>query len=125
VGHSHDSERTLPDTDNPTPHAPRPTEFAARAEQDGNTVLVSVVGDLDVASSPAARTCFKSVLTLPAAEVVVDLGGCTFVDSMGLKTLLDLARDLPPRTLTLLPGPSQVPRVFEVSGLIDVLPFRR
>ena len=57
--------------------------------------------------------------------VVLDLSETTFLDSTGVRLVLDAnARARAGSTrLVLLPGPPQVQRVFEVCGLNDMLPF--
>ena len=58
-------------------------------------------------------------------QLVVDLSGLTFLDSSGLRLLIELAADADRDgfTLGLVPGPPVVQRVFEVSGMRALLPF--
>jgi anti-anti-sigma factor len=59
-------------------------------------------------------------------SLVLDLSGLEFVDSTGLGVIIDL--DHRARRgdfeLSIVPGPRHVQRVFEVTKLADVLPFR-
>jgi anti-sigma B factor antagonist len=53
---------------------------------------VEVVGELDAASAPALRDTVRKTLEPAPERLVVDLGGVTFMDSMGLAAVLAAAR---------------------------------
>jgi anti-sigma B factor antagonist len=57
--------------------------------------------------------------------IVLDLADVSFMDSTGLRAVLvGIALCVEhKRELELLPGPDQVQRLFEISGLTDELPF--
>ena len=59
-------------------------------------------------------------------KIVLDLRGLTFMDSSGLHLVTrwtnDASRD--GFVFELEPGPPQVQRVFELTSVIDELPFR-
>lgn len=90
---------------------------------DGGHTLV-LVGELDVA---AALELEASILGYDgSAELTLDLSRLTFMGSSGLRLIL-LARDVCKvrgTTFALIPGPAQVQRVFEVTDLLDRLPFQ-
>lgn len=70
--------------------------------------VIAVTGELDMATVPRVRSA------IPAGEVVLDLRGLEFIDSTGLKLLLDLqGTPTPPQLLT---GPV-VDRLLELCGL--------
>ena len=48
------------------------------------SVVVTVRGNLDIASAPVLTTTLDQVLERPAPRVVVDLSGVEFCDSTGL-----------------------------------------
>ena len=56
----------------------------------------------------------------------IDLSGLTFIDSTGIRAVLAARGFCAARgyEFMLNPGPAQVQRVFDVSGLLDHLPFR-
>jgi anti-anti-sigma factor len=61
-----------------------------------------------------------------ATGLTLDLSRLTFMGSTGLRLIL-LARDVCKvrgMAFALIPGPSQVQRVFEVADLVDRLPFQ-
>ncbi|MGW0390662.1 STAS domain-containing protein [Streptomyces sp. NPDC003042] len=57
----------------------------------GNTVLISVEGDLDAAAEPALSRVLREVPP-EAAVALIDVHAVTFMDSTGLLLFLDLHR---------------------------------
>ncbi len=83
-------------------------------------------GELDLSSVATLERCLREVCTAETASVVLDLSGLTFMDSNGLRMTL-LARELCERNgceFMLVQGPPQVRRLFDVTGLLDRLPFQ-
>ncbi|UTI65351.1 STAS domain-containing protein [Paraconexibacter antarcticus] len=95
------------------------------AEDDGSYV-VAIHGEVDVATVEQVGAALDRAIASDAPEIVVDLGFCTFIDSRGIATLLGANRRLERcagRALVILPGPPAVRRVFEICGLLELLPF--
>lgn len=63
-----------------------PPAFTARADHHGEVLLVTIVGDLDVYTSPSLRRLL-SRSARPERDVVFDLGAVSFVDSSGLAAI--------------------------------------
>jgi anti-sigma B factor antagonist len=64
----------------------RAGEFAVRLETaSGNTFVVVVVGELDMATSPELERALEPAS--PASRLVIDLTACTFVDSSAIRVL--------------------------------------
>jgi anti-sigma B factor antagonist len=108
------------------PDAIAPTRLEiSTASGDGGTVL-TLSGELDIASAPALERTLDDFGTSLPHRLVIDLTQVTFMDSTGLRALL-LARQ---RTadadheLFLRPGPRQVQRVFELSGTLERFSFQ-
>ena len=82
-------------------------------------------GELDLASAPGLEAIIdRSVRERPRA-ITLDLSGLTFIDSCGLRSIL-LAKQLCEARsydFALVPGQAQVQRLFQLTGLLDVLPF--
>ena len=92
---------------------------------DGNRTL-ALSGELDLASSWLVDLPLLKIRADGTSSFTLDLSGVTFIDSTGIRTVL-AARGLCAAhgcEFRLVPGPAHVQRVFEVSGLIDRLPFR-
>jgi anti-sigma B factor antagonist len=77
-------------------------------------------GELDLASSPLLIERADGVLA-EGRPVVVDLRSLTFIDSTGLSAIarIDRNAERAGSTLSLIAGPPNVQRVFEVSGTVD------
>ena len=89
-----------------------------------STETVALDGELDFATAFDVELRLEQAIR-SADEVVVDLTNLEFIDSTGIRTILE-AHQAARRdgvTLRLLPGPAPEQRVFEISGLLDELPF--
>ena len=99
--------------------------FTSTTREPDNRVRHLVLsGELDMAALPELRR--------PLLErgkqfdcLVVDMSGLTFLDSTGIHFLLDLFADAQREgwLLRIVPGPPQVQRVLELSGVAEVLPW--
>lgn len=81
-------------------------------------IVVEAIGELDLHS---AEVLEREVITLRAAghdSIVVDLRGVEFIDSTGLRLLIALHRaaQREGRSLSLVPGPRPVQRIFELTA---------
>ena len=86
-----------------------------KVDPDGPGVL-KVDGDIDMAAGPILR---KALLEQEEqGNVVLDLTGVSFIDSSGLRTLLDAARRAEERgdSLTLRSAGPEVRRLLEITG---------
>lgn len=88
-------------------------------------VLIEVYGDLDLAGVPVFEAAVRNLDLSGRRRAVLDLGRLTFIDAAGLHAVLDLhAECLNVSTaLTIMPGPRNVQRVFELAGMDGLLPF--
>ena len=104
----------------------QPQQFSVRSDHSGSQAVVVPQGDLDLATVLELQRAFEEVVARGAESVVVDLGELKFIDSTGLRQLLTLARGAPHDgfRLELLPGSPTVMRLFELTGTLDLLPFR-
>ena len=67
---------------------PQLFSYEVEPEQQGTTAL-RLYGELDMAAAPALRSVLHEVQHGGSDEVVVDLRGLSFLDSMGLSALLE------------------------------------
>jgi anti-anti-sigma factor len=87
--------------------------------------LVQLVGELDLATVGAAEKELGLVERAGPGTVVLDFSELEFIDSSGIKLLMD-ARDrarVNGQALRLIRGPKAVQRVLELCGLTDWLRF--
>ena len=82
--------------------------------------VLSLVGELDsLAAGQLAETLDK--IDSRASGVVLDMQGVTFIDSSGLRTLIQARQMFPddPSALTLRGAQSSTTRLLELTGLTD------
>jgi anti-anti-sigma factor len=91
---------------------------------DRHTLLLT--GELDMASAPELEEQAQRLCARPASELVLDLSRLQFIDSAGLYAILRVRALCNEHTceFCLTPGARPVQRVFEVTRLLDRLPFR-
>ncbi len=102
-------------------------EFRFDLRREGADAELKIFGEFDMTGVLRVEPDLSQLLDTEEVErLVLDLSGLEFVDSTGLGVIIDL--DQRARRgdfeLSIVPGPRQVQRVFEVTKLADVLPFR-
>jgi len=97
--------------------------ISARREDDGDRVVIALVGELDYHGADRLDIVLAELLTSPAGHVEVDATGLTFVDSSGLRSIM-LARAKALEigaTFRVSTASPVVERVIEIAGLAGVL----
>ncbi len=83
-----------------------------------DTSVISVEGDLDLASAPDLKWALGDLQAAGARHVVVDLSGVTFIDSTALGVLVGAQRALDPGIrMAVACRDENVLRIFELTGL--------
>ncbi|MFL6114388.1 MAG: STAS domain-containing protein [Catenulispora sp.] len=97
--------------------------FSCTARRAGEHVVLTVRGDVDLASHERFQAEVGAWLG-PGASVVLDCSGVEFLDSMGLRVLvLAWQRSSKEGFCLALAAPSPaVVRVLELAGLADLFP---
>jgi anti-sigma B factor antagonist len=92
---------------------------AASTQLDDGMSVVSVMGDVDLATAPVLERTLLDVTEAGAGGVIVDLTGCSFLDSHGLRALLVTKERLERsnRSLGLVLWNPAVLRVFQITKL--------
>ena len=96
-----------------------PDEFKISIEDRGGTSVVRVTGEVDLATHEELAEKLRAAAN-GAKAVVVDLSGCAFIDSSGIRALLLGARETE-RFLVAGAG-EQVARVLEMTGVTQTVP---
>lgn len=94
----------------------------------GGTATAALSGDFDMQATFTIEPALERVLVEPGVRaLVIDLSGLRFVDSTGIGVLIRIEGEAKRRdvALSIVPGPPDVHRVFEMAGLEDALPFTR
>jgi anti-anti-sigma factor len=90
-------------------------------EETDKSTRVSVAGELDIGTAPRIEEALAAVERKGPPLIVLDLRGLEFMDSTGLRTILDAdsrAREAG-RRLAVVQGDDNMKRVFEVTRLYD------
>jgi len=111
------------------PRVPRPEQqpFRIEVEPEPDGVRVILCGELDLATGGHLNEQLDELRTVGLRRLVLDLRELEFIDSTGLRLILRTSKLASKDRIdfTLLEGPEEIQRVFEIAGLTDVLPFRR
>jgi len=100
--------------------------IAVRTEQDGSRAVLSLTGELDLVSAPRVRSAIGALRADAIDEVVVDLSGLTYIDSVGIGLLVATRRrlDSEGRRFSVRDPAPQVLRLLEITGLVEYLGLR-
>jgi stage II sporulation protein AA (anti-sigma F factor antagonist) len=100
-----------------------PPFSAETRRRDDSTWLVTVEGELDLATAPELEAVFETLQPAPAERVVVDLGGVSFLDSSGIRALVRAKRrlDRAGAPFVFLAISDAARQVLEISGVLETL----
>jgi anti-anti-sigma factor len=89
----------------------------------GDAVRIACTGELDLAASDLLSARVSELLESGPAHVVLDLGGVTFLDSSGLRMILEARNRAAARAVrfTVEPGPPPVQRIFELTHTSELV----
>lgn len=94
-------------------------DLVLEVQQQGMSATLSVRGELDVSTAPDLADLCRSLRARGARDVVIDLTDTSFLDSSGLRALVDahlLFRDIG-GNLRLSHPSDPVKRLFDITGL--------
>ena len=99
--------------------------FEVRSTRAGDAHVVAPTGELDIATAGEVQQELERVEATDARTIVLDLSGLTFISTIGIRVVLEaqVRSSANGSRLTVLRGPAAVQRAFEISGLLDRLPF--
>ena len=96
-----------------------------RSERRDEEHVVALAGDLDLEGAERVAQELRRAEASDARRVVLDLSDLKFIDSNGIRLIIEADARL--RTegerLALIRGPQPVHRVFELTGVAERLPF--
>jgi anti-sigma B factor antagonist len=100
----------------------RPRFVAATEQLNDGTPVVSVLGEVDRATAQVLEQTLLGVTEDRTGEVIVDLSGCSFLDSRGLGALVATRRRLERsnRRLALVLSTTSVLRIFQITGFDEL-----
>jgi anti-sigma B factor antagonist len=96
--------------------------FSYDIAADGGGVVVSMRGELDLASAPDLRRELVSLLARPVEHLTLDLGGVSFLDSSGLGALYRTRQVADERgvPLRLRSVPDHVVQVLDITAMAQL-----
>jgi anti-sigma B factor antagonist len=102
-----------------------PASFRVVVETKRDVVRVCPFGDVDIGTVGQIREQLENATASGAKQVVLDLGGVTFLDSTGLHLVLeaDAASRAQHWEFGLIGGPADVQLVFDLTGARARHPF--
>jgi anti-sigma B factor antagonist len=105
--------------------SPVPGALSISSAVDGGAICVALAGELDLAGAAQLEASLAAAERERPARLILDLTRLAFIDSTGLRLLLQADARARERggELVLRPGEPSVQRVFEITGAIDVLRF--
>jgi anti-sigma B factor antagonist len=98
--------------------------FETTAEIIGGVRVVTVHGELDIATSPQVRELLSDAATDRARPLVIDLVECEFVDSTGLAALLHGAKPAQngESHVAIVSSDGDVRRMLELTAIDKTIP---
>jgi anti-sigma B factor antagonist len=102
------------------------TSFELKRAVSGDRHTIALSGEVDMLAVPALQAAVRELCDQRAPEIVLDLRRVTFMDSTGLKATV-AAHQLCRRrgcTFSVIPGPTQIQTLFELTGLAESVPFQ-
>ena len=91
-------------------------DFSVTHRRVDGAVIVLPRGEIDLATVDAVQAELQQAQAEPHTELVLDLRALTFLDSTGIRLIVELARDLGP-AFAVVRGSGEVERVFALVGL--------
>ena len=96
-----------------------------RSERSDDRHVIALQGELDLDGVGGVTEELESAEASDAREIVLDLSGLDFIDSSGVRMIVsaDLRSRADGDRLRLIAGNPRVQRVFELTGVLERLPF--
>jgi anti-sigma B factor antagonist len=93
--------------------------FSVDVQRTGDRVQIALAGELDIATQGDADAALSEAQASGAQTIVLDLRRLSFMDSTGLRLLVqsDLKARESGQRLAIVRGPDAVHRVLEITGL--------
>jgi anti-sigma B factor antagonist len=107
------------------PQPPAFGELVVTAERADDVHHIRLSGELDIGTVNRVEAELARAEAGDARSIVLDLSGLTFMDSTGVRLVLEAhARSrADSNRLRLRRGSAAVQRIFELSGVTETLPF--
>lgn len=97
-------------------------DFQIEEQPNGDTPVIAVSGEIDVATAPQLRECLHRVVGAGNTTVVLDLLGVSFLDSTALGVLVGALKRCREQggDLHVVIADPRILKIFEITGLTNV-----
>jgi anti-anti-sigma factor len=104
---------------------PEDVQFTVEVLTGADGPVVVPRGELDVATQAELRAVLEREASAGSA-LTLDLSQLRFIDTSGLRLVLEVAEAArrAGTEFVVVPGSAQIQRLFEVAGVVDLVPFR-
>jgi len=94
-------------------------QFSIDEAAGGDPTVLAITGEFDLSVADRVERAIAQAAA-GGGRVCIDLGGCTFIDSTGMKVLVRAARDLRSAggELSVTKVQGDVAHLFEITGLL-------
>jgi anti-anti-sigma factor len=101
------------------------TPFTVDVDPQRDLVRVCPHGELDLSTAELLRDRFTELTSAGFSELLLDLRELTFLDSTGLRLVLELQRwaEADGWELAVIDGRPEVARIFDLTGVRALVPF--
>lgn len=116
----------MPSASQPQPTPPPDAEpFRCEISREHDSARILAIGELDVATVPILKAELEALRTAGFRRLILDLSSLDFMDSTGLRCILDYDAEARQDgfTIALFPGSQAVQRVFELTDTRAHLSF--
>jgi anti-anti-sigma factor len=100
-------------------------EAAAGIHRDGRWVNATWEGDIDMSNATGLEQAALGEMLNSDDGLTIDLGLVTYIDSAGIRSLLNMRRlleDRQQRLLLVVPSNSVLRKALEIGGVLAVIP---
>lgn len=120
------SDRGFGESEAPRPLVGAVTQLEVQDLVAGGWHTLRLSGELDLVSSTLLDDAIGRIAMSAIAGVALDLRNVTFIDSTGVRAVVELHDRCRRQRIEfrVISGSAAVQRIFEVTGLLDVLPFQ-
>ncbi len=98
-----------------------------RAYEEPDRFVLVLAGELDLAGVGPFEAAAEQLCEMGARRLLVEITGVDFIDSSGLRAILNVKAECDRRDIefSMTHGSGQAERLFELTRLVERLPFRK